>query len=337
MIFRALTSLKDNMLVGIVVALGLGLVLGQLLDEAVVSALKVAVFPVLFLMIYPMMINIRLEGVFDVLSTPRAVLASLLVNFVFAPAIAFVVAQVFFASSSAFTIGLYLLALIPTSGMTVAWVGLAKGDLDSALVMMAVNLLVAVVVLPLYLDVLIPGSMGFDPFALFEQLAKIVFVPMIAGTLTRRAVLHWYGETGMTRLKPRLGGLSSLGAVLMVLLAMVLRSRPILAEPLASVSVVLPLLVFYIATVATAVKIGRLFLSEAKTISLVYATGMRNLSIALGIAVVSFQEAALPIAIGYLIQAPLGAAYMHFRRDYEGSVAVVFDRLVADRRTRGQS
>jgi hypothetical protein len=70
--------------------------------------------------------------------------------------------------------GLYFIALIPTSGMTAAWTGLANGDLESALVAMAVNLLAAVAILPVYLSVLIPGSVGFDPTALYRQLAQVV-------------------------------------------------------------------------------------------------------------------------------------------------------------------
>jgi len=50
----------------------------------------------------------------------------------------------------------------------------------------------------------------------------------------------------------------------------------------------------------------------------VYVTSMRNLSIAVAIVVASDSlptEAVLPIALAYIIQPPLGAVYMHYRRD----------------------
>ncbi len=80
--------------------------------------------------------------------------------------------------------------------MTAAWTGLANGDLESALVAMAVNLLAAVAILPVYLSVLIPGSVGFEPTALYRQLAQVVVVPMLAGNVTRRLLLRRYGWEG---------------------------------------------------------------------------------------------------------------------------------------------
>ncbi len=52
--------------------------------------------------------------------------------------------------------------------MTAAWTWLADGDLESALVAMAVNLLAAVAILPVYLSVMIPGSVGSEPTALYR-------------------------------------------------------------------------------------------------------------------------------------------------------------------------
>jgi hypothetical protein len=48
---------------------------------------------------------------------------------------------------------------------------------------------------------------------------------------------------------------------------------------------------------------------------------MRNLSIAVAIVVAAGSvpaEAVLPIALAYILQPPLGAVYMHYRRDVVG-------------------
>ncbi|WP_136589824.1 arsenic resistance protein [Salinigranum halophilum] len=332
MIRTLLTGLKRHLIYVVVGSLVAGLVFGQVADAGVKSLLKAAVVPVLFLMVYPMMINIDLGEVLNAREHARPVALSLLVNFGLTPLLAVALSRVFFAGNVDYAIGLYFIALVPTSGMTAAWTGLAKGDLESALVAMAVNLLVAVAVLPAYLSVLVPGSIGFEPATLYRQLAVVVVTPMVAGTLTRRLLLRQYGPQTFKRLKPSLGGLSSLGVMLIVFIAMTMRSGSILADPVASATVVVPLVAFYAVVLVVGTSLGRLLLPDAQATAFVYATSMRNLSIALAIVVAADSlpsAAVLPIALAYVLQPPLGAVYMHYRRDVVGEGSSLRDVLVS--------
>ena len=318
MIRRFLTGIKSNLIYVVVASLAGGLVVGQFAGASFKGLLQSAVVPVLFLMIYPMMINIDLREVVNVRSHARVVALSLLVNFGVAPLLAVGLARLFFDGSVGYAVGLYFIALIPTSGMTAAWTGLANGDLESALVAMAVNLLVAVAVLPTYLAALIPASVGFDPTALYGQLAQVVVVPMVAGTLTRRALLGRLGRDGFKRLKPTLGGLSSFGVMLIVFIAMAMRSESILADPVASGVTILPIVAFYALLLVVGAALSRALRDAASGVALVYATSMRNLSIAVAVVVAAPavpETAVLPIALAYVVQPPLGAVYMHYRRD----------------------
>jgi len=117
------------------------------------------------------------------------------------------------------------------------------------------------------------------------------------------------------------GGLSSFGVMLIVFVAMTMRSGQILADPVASAVTVVPLVVFYAAVLGVAAAAGRTLLDPRRSVALVYATSMRNLSIALAIVVAADavpSGAVLPIALAYVIQPPLGAVYMHYRRDVVG-------------------
>ncbi|GAA0532157.1 bile acid:sodium symporter [Halorubrum ejinorense] len=321
MIRAFLTGVKEHLIYVVVGSLAVGLAFGQVAGPATKGALKIAVTPILFVMIYPMMINVDLREVVNVRDHAGPVGVSLLVNFGIAPALAIGLARGFFGGNVAYAVGLYFIALIPTSGMTAAWTGLADGDLEAALVAMAVNLLAAVAILPAYLSVLVPANVGFDPSALYRQLLQIVVAPMVAGTLTRGLLLRRYSPEGFKRLKPLFGGLSSLGVLLIVFVAMTLRSSQILADPVASASTIFPLVVFYAALLSVAVLLGRALLDPPRAVALVYATSMRNLSIALAIVVAAEAipaAAVLPIALAYVIQPPLGAVYMHYRRDVVG-------------------
>ncbi|MGM0448785.1 bile acid:sodium symporter [Halorubrum sp. 2020YC2] len=321
MIHALLTGIKENLIYVVVASLVAGLAFGQVAGTETKGVLRAAVVPILFLMIYPMMINIDLREVVNVRDHAGPVGLSLLINFGVAPLLAVGLSRWFFGGAVEYAVGLYFIALIPTSGMTAAWTGLADGDLEAALVAMAVNLLAAIVILPAYLSVLVPADVGFDPSTLYRQLAQIVVVPMAAGTVTRRLLLRRYSAAGFKRLKPVFGGLSSLGVMLIVFVAMTLRSGQILADPVASAVTVVPLVVFYAAILGIAAALGRLLRDPARGVALVYATSMRNLSIALAIVVAADgvpSAAVLPIALAYVVQPPLGAVYMHYRRDIVG-------------------
>ena len=332
MLRNVLTAVKENLIYVVVASLVAGLAFGQIAGTGTRSLLKAAVLPVLFLMIYPMMINIDLKEVINLRRHAKPVGLSLIVNFAVAPLVAVGLARIFFAGNPAYAVGLYFIALIPTSGMTAAWTGLADGDLEAALVAMAVNLLAAVAILPAYLSVLVPASVAFDPTALYRQLAQVVVLPMVAGNLTRRVLLRQYGSDGFTRLKPMFGGLSSVGVMLIVFIAMTMRSQSILADPVASASTIVPLVVFYAVILVVGAGLGQTLLDTERGVSLVYATSMRNLSIALAIVVAAGSvpaEAILPIALAYILQPPLGAAYMHYRRDVVGE-GLTLREAVAD-------
>lgn len=311
---KILKSITDNLVYLIMASIVLGLFVGQYLSSEIKDILKMLVLPVLFLMIYPMMINIKIEEVFNAFRDIKPVALSLFINFVISPLLAVGIANVFFSGDPIYAVGIYLIALLPTSGMTAAWTGLAKGNLNTALVLIAVNLLLSIFILPVYLKLLVAQSVPFSPVELFKQLIFIVLLPMIAGDLTRRGIVKKYGKKKFMEIKPNLSGISSFGVLLIVFIAMSMKSSQILNDILASALTIIPLLVFYGVLLTASILIGKFTLDRGKAIALTYSTSMRDLSVAIAIAMLSFPKAVLLIALGYMIQPPLAAIYMNYLR-----------------------
>jgi hypothetical protein len=160
--------------------------------------------------------------------------------------------------------------------MTAVRTGLVDGDLEAALVVMAVNLLAAVAILPLHLPVLGPATISFGPAELYRQLAQVVVLPMITGNPTRRLLPSRCDRDGFKRLKSTFGGLSSLGVMLIIFVTMTMRSTQTLADPVASATTVVTSLVFYVAIPGAGVLLGRVLLDTDRGIALVYATSMSD-------------------------------------------------------------
>ena len=159
---RFLTFVREHLLFLILASMTLGLANGSF---GITPSLKSMVLPILLIMVYPMMINIKMEEVAGAFKDFRPVLLSLVINFLLMPLLAYVVALIFFRGNPMFAIGLYLISLLPTSGMTAAWTGMARGNLNTALVIIAVNLLLSIFILPFYLKFMVGQAVPFDPHA----------------------------------------------------------------------------------------------------------------------------------------------------------------------------
>ncbi|ODS36825.1 MAG: hypothetical protein A7315_13915 [Candidatus Altiarchaeales archaeon WOR_SM1_79] len=325
---KILKAITDNLIYLILAFLIMGLIAGQYLGADLKSTLKMLVLPVLFLMIYPMMINIKIGEVLNAFKDIKPVALSLFINFIISPIVAIGIANVFFQGNLMYAVGIYLIALLPTSGMTAAWTGLAKGNLNTALVLIAVNLLLSIFILPIYLKFLIAEGVPFDPMELFKQLILIVLLPMIAGDLTRRFILKKWGKERFMQLKPNFSGVSSIGVLMIVFIAMCMKSDKILSDIFASAMTLIPLIVFYGLMLTISILIGKFLLERGKAIALTYSTGMRDLSVAIAIAMLSFPEAVLLIAMGYMIQPPVAAAYMKYLRGEVRNVCEIMHKEI---------
>lgn len=56
-----------------------------------------------------------------------------LLNFGITPFIAFIISKIFFPENQYLALGLLLTGLLPTSGMTIYWTGMAKGNMIVAM------------------------------------------------------------------------------------------------------------------------------------------------------------------------------------------------------------
>lgn len=306
---RFLKFIKKNLPYLIVLFLALGLAYGYFFKSAY---LKSYVTAVLFLMIYPMMINLKVTDVFKSINNVKPLLLSLGINFILAPIAAFILGKLFFGDEPMLLVGIILIGLIPTSGMTASWTGLAKGNLRLSLVMISVNLLLSLIMIPIYLKVFLGEIVTIETMVILKSLLKVVIIPLILGDLTRRMIIKVFGMDKYKEIKPNFSGVSSLGVLLIVFIAMALKSKTIINRLDLVLLSIIPLIILYIIIIATSHFIGKKILKPKDRTALVYATTMRNLTIALGLSLSSFGEslAVFLIAIGYIVQLPIAAFYM---------------------------
>lgn len=306
-----LGKLNKNLIIAIPTLMVLGFLFGWKFQG---QGLKVLILPFTFLMVYPMMVTLKIRKVLEG-GDGKAQLLTQLINFAVIPFVAFAAGKVFFADRPYLALGLLLAALVPTSGMTISWTGFAKGNLPAAVKMTVVGLIIGSVATPFYVEALLGATVKVDLLSIFKQIALIVFLPMIAGAITQNYLIKKHGqETFQKKFAPRFPGFSTMGVLGIVFIAMALKAKSIAAHPDQLLMIFIPLLLLYAFNFALSTMVGKMFLPRGDAIALVYGTVMRNLSIALAVAINAFgpagSDAALVIALAYIIQVQSAAWYV---------------------------
>ena len=167
--------------------------------------LVVAVF--IWIMIYPMMIQIDLAAIKDVGKRPRGLVLTLVVNWLVKPftmaALAVLFFQTIFApwvdpqSASEYIAGMILLGVAPCTAMVFVWSQLTKGDPNYTLVQMSVNNLVMVFAFaPIAAFLLGVTDVSVPWRTLLLSTVLYLVLPLVAGVLTRQA---WMRSGGAAR------------------------------------------------------------------------------------------------------------------------------------------
>jgi arsenite transporter len=309
--WQTINWLQKNLAWSIPGAMLLGLLFG-LGTQA--DFLRLAILPLTFLMVYPMMVTTRVADIMKP-GGHRLQGTALAINFVLLPALGFGLGALFFPEQPMSRLALLLAALLPTSGMTISWTGFAKGNVPAAVKMTVIGLLAGSLLAPLYLRALLGAVVAIPVLQVFLQIALIVFLPLALGSLTRYVLVARHGEAHFNQqLKPRFPPFSTLGVLGIVFVSMALKAPDIVAKPALLPTMLVPLALMYGINFALSTWIGRTWFSRADAIALVYGTVMRNLSIALAIAMGVFgaqgADAALLIALAYVVQVQAAAWYV---------------------------
>ncbi len=307
--WKKLALIQKNLVLAIPTVMIAGIICGHFFD---MGFLKATVMPLTFLMVYPMMVNLQIEAVLSPKGLKAQMVAQLL-NFAVIPFIAYFLAKYFFPEQPLIVLGMLFVALLPTSGMTISWTGFAQGNINAAIQMTVVGLILGSVATPFYAKALMGQSIDIPMMQVFTSILFVVFLPMLAGYLTKLFLRRQYGQGDWQKRIPKL---STLGVLGIVFVAMALKAKAITTNPAVLIDYLIPLVILYAVNFALSTLVAKLFFNRDDGIAVVYGTVMRNLSVALAIAMTAFgkqgAEIAIIIALAYIIQVQAAAWYVKF-------------------------
>ena len=284
----------------IIAALVLGLVLG-LFTTAPGRALQPYSQALTFLMILFISFAITPRQFGSVAKQPGAVLAGLALNLVFMPLLCWALARLLVSDPELAT-GIILVGVVPCAGMAAVWTAMLKGDVPLGMAINALTMLLAPFLIPLSMALLAGSSVTINPRGMFLQLTVILLLPLVVGIGLRWLVdRRW----NVKPLLPLLPALSALTAVLLMFTVTNVNTPLLVARGALVPGLLLAVaLIFPIGFLAPHWA-GRRVFAWPQRVAVTYASGMKNLPIAVGLAFTSFPGqplVGLPVALAFVAQ-----------------------------------
>ena len=278
---------------------------GGTFELSVPNAISLGVPVGLFAMMYPAMTNVRLGEVGVAFRSPRQLAVVLAFNYLVAPFLMFGLANLFVSDPELRT-GLVLYGLAPCIAMVIIFTFLAKGNTPMALVFVALNSVVQMLLIPVYARLLI-GDVRFDVWVVAESVVLYLGLPLALGIATRMAVVRRRGEAGMDALKPVLNGVSIVGLLFTLIVMFALKGDLILERPAIVLEMAIPMTLFFAAMFFIVLLVGwRLRFPYRDAVAVAFNATGRDFEIAIAIAITAFSPTvALATVVGPLIEVPV--------------------------------
>jgi arsenite transporter len=289
----------------IFLAVVIGLSIGQV--EIIRANAESFIVPVLAAMLYITFLQIPIEEIKKAFRNIKFTCTSILINFVWTPVLAWLLAMVFLGGNPSIYIGFIMLMVTPCTDWYLIFTGIAKGNVALSTAILPLNLILQVLLLPVYL-LLFGGTTGVIELGfLLESILVVLFIPLILAVLTKYLVRN------KQQLRENL--LSKLSALPIMFLslaivAMFASQGQLLFDHLALMwQITIPILLFFTINFFVGQKAGKLMrFPNADITSLNLTTLARNSPIALAIAMTAFPDQpliALTLVIGPLLELPI--------------------------------
>jgi len=324
--------------IGLCISCGviLGLILPnffKIISEFEYANVNLIVAVCIWVMIYPMMINVNFASIKNVGRRPKGLCITLLVNWIIKPftmaALEIIFFEYLFAGlvrpeiAKEYIAGMILLGVAPCTAMVFVWSQLVRGDATYTLVQVSINDIIMIFAFAPITAFLLGVTNIVVPWeTLIIAVILYVCTPLAAGYLTRKK-LETYGDASqIEKFTLRVKPFSIVGLLATVILLFGFQAPIIVENPFVIVLISIPLLIqsygiFAIGYIAAYV--WRVPFSTAAPAALIGTSNFFELAVAVAISLFGLQSgAALATVVGVLVEVPVMLSLVAFANKTRG-------------------
>ncbi len=287
--------------------------------------LVVAVF--IWVMIYPMMVNVDFASLKDIRKKPKGLCITLVVNWLIKPftmaALGILFFQYLFSGlvepqdAKEYIAGMILLGVAPCTAMVFVWSQLVKGDSNYTLVQVSVNDIIMVFAFAPIAALLLGVTDIIVPWeTLLLSVVLYVLFPLAAGYFTRKILESSGDQERIAKFTVQIKPFSIMGLLATVVLLFGLQAQTIIDKPLVIALIAMPLLIQSYGIFAVAygwAYLWRVPFSTAAPAALIGTSNFFELAVAVAISLFGLHSgAALATVVGVLVEVPVMLSLVAF-------------------------
>lgn len=308
----------------IAVGIGIGQIAGdsiEVLSSWEIATVNIPVAILVWLMIYPMMVQIDFSSIKNVAKNSKGLGLTVVVNWLIKPFTMAFFAWIFFSKlygawlspedAEQYIAGAILLGAAPCTAMVFVWSYLVKGDANYTLVQVSVNdLILLLLFIPIVRFLLGITNIEIPYNTLVSSVVIFVVIPLLAGYLSNKYLIkakgeEWFKSVFMAKLKP----ISIIALLSTLILLFAFQGSKIIDKPFHILLIAIPLTIQTYAIFFITWGIGKyLKLKHAicAPAAMIGASNFFELSVAVAISLFGLNSgASLATVVGVLIEVPV--------------------------------
>ena len=291
------------------------------------AQVNLVVAVLIWIMIYPMMVNVDFASLKDVGKKPKGLCITLVVNWLIKPFSMAALGILFFEhifaglvepeTAREYIAGMILLGVAPCTAMVFVWSQLVRGDANYTLVQVSINDIIMVFAFaPLaalllgVTDIVVPWE------TLLLSVVLYVVIPLVAGYFTRKLLDRGGNHQKIADFTATLKPFSVMGLLATVLLLFGFQAQTIIDEPLVIVLIAVPLMIQSYGIFAIAygwAYLWRVPFDTAAPAALIGTSNFFELAVAVAIGLFGLNSgAALATVVGVLVEVPVMLSLVAF-------------------------
>lgn len=259
----------------------------------------------LCLMLYGLFLEVPLKELKKSFKNIKFTFTSMIINFIWTPLFGYFLGNLFLNGNIDIFIGFFMLILTPCTDWYLVFTKMAKGNLNLSLSILPINLILQIVLLPVYLIIFFSSNNTMNYADLGYSLLIVIVIPFILAQITKLLLNQDLNE--------KVSGFFSKYQIIFLALAVfaIFNSQgTLLFENLNSVlTIFIPLMAFFATnTIIDLLLSEQIHFTYEEYASLTMTTLARNSPLALAIAINSFpgrELIAIALVIGPLIELPV--------------------------------
>jgi ACR3 family arsenite transporter len=304
-----LSRLESSQPIVLIVAMLLGLLIGPVFSGIAGVSNSIVYFSLIGLM-YGIALGTPMRSVAKSYARLRFFGIAWSINFIIVPLIGFLLASIFLSGTPLIFLGFILYVVTPCTDWFLVFTGMAKGDVSLGLALLPTQLVLQIVLIPVYLYLFAGEIVPFQLGSLIETVAVFIILPFALAILTNRGIERTKGaEWKERRMSTVPISIQTLTLAIAIFFMFAGQTNVIIENVGPLLIVLLPVLAFFAASYYLSKFVSRWLRLRYEECALLTCTSIaRNSPLALAIAFGLFPDLPLvqvEIIIGVIVELPV--------------------------------